>query len=225
MDDLVITSGENVLIMDNGCDQSIVNISAFLVETHLGVYFTVRGAFKGMHSSDLELVNNAYTVVQQESGELTRLFLTQMIVNLKLCFNLIKHAPLVWQLMMLPSSIMIGMAILVVSALLLMARRLTSILMDGSAICGFVNLLLRICRSIVSLTSRHRVRMNLSADFRLAGFITVRILRLMNGENALGFQLLKQPRRHLTIHHRWSRFSRRKLGNIYVITIRPVYGP
>ena len=64
MDDLLITSGENVSIMDNGCDQSIVNISAFLVETHLGVYFTVGGALNGMHLSDLELVNNAYTMVQ-----------------------------------------------------------------------------------------------------------------------------------------------------------------
>ena len=69
MDDLLIPSRENVLIMDNGCDQFIVNINAFLVETHLGVYFTVGGALYGMYSSDLELVNNAYTMVPQESGE------------------------------------------------------------------------------------------------------------------------------------------------------------
>ena len=50
MDDLLITSRENVLIMDNGCDQSIVNINAFLIETRLGVYFTVGGAINGMHS-------------------------------------------------------------------------------------------------------------------------------------------------------------------------------
>ena len=55
--------------MDNGCDQSIVSINAFLIETHLGVYFTVGGALNGMHSSDLEFVNNAYTLVQHESGE------------------------------------------------------------------------------------------------------------------------------------------------------------
>ena len=69
MGDLLITSDENVLIMDNGYDQSIVNIIAFLVGTCLGVYYTLGGALNGMHSSDLELVNNAYTMVPQKNGE------------------------------------------------------------------------------------------------------------------------------------------------------------
>ena len=68
MDDLLITSDENVLIMDNGCDQSIININAFLISTHLGVYYSVGGALQGMHSSNLELVNNAYTFGAEAFG-------------------------------------------------------------------------------------------------------------------------------------------------------------
>ena len=60
--DLLITSGENVLIIDNGCDQSIINVNSFLVETYTGIFYSVGGALCTMHSSKLELVNDAYTL-------------------------------------------------------------------------------------------------------------------------------------------------------------------
>ena len=114
MDDLLITSDENVLIMDNGCDQSIININAFLISTHLGVYYTVGGALQGMHSSDLELVNNAYTLVPQESGN-------HIILRINQAFLDSNQSQ--FEALLQPHQ----------------ARAF------GSAICGFVNLLLRIC--------------------------------------------------------------------------------
>ena len=63
IDDLVITHDENILVVDNGCDQSIININSFFVKSFAGVSYNVGGAFWDMCSSDLELVNDTYTLV------------------------------------------------------------------------------------------------------------------------------------------------------------------
>ena len=61
-DNLVITNGEDILVIDNGCDQSIISINSFVVNTFTGVLFNVGGALGSMKSTNLEIVNDAFTV-------------------------------------------------------------------------------------------------------------------------------------------------------------------
>ena len=59
-DDLVICDdNETILVVDNGCDQSIVNLNCFVIGLHTGVFYNLGGALEGMHHSNLEVVNNA----------------------------------------------------------------------------------------------------------------------------------------------------------------------
>ena len=60
---LVIPFNENILVIDNGCDQIIVSINAFLIESFSGIQFNVGGALNSMKSTKLELVNDAYNLV------------------------------------------------------------------------------------------------------------------------------------------------------------------
>ena len=46
---------ENILIIDNGCDQSIITLTSFLVHNYTGVYIHVNGAMKSMQGSSLEI--------------------------------------------------------------------------------------------------------------------------------------------------------------------------
>ena len=62
VDDLIITEDEDIAIIDNGCDQSIISSNSFLIQTHTGVFFSVDGALHGMHSPQLEVVNDAFTL-------------------------------------------------------------------------------------------------------------------------------------------------------------------
>ena len=50
------------MVVDNGCDQSIININSFLIHSFAGVYFDVGGALHHMQSSCLQLVNSAFTL-------------------------------------------------------------------------------------------------------------------------------------------------------------------
>ena len=61
--DLVVTTDKNVLIIDNGCDQTIINKSAFKIDTHTGILYDVGGALGYISSPNLELVNSACTLV------------------------------------------------------------------------------------------------------------------------------------------------------------------
>ena len=61
--DLVVTTDECILIIDNGCDQTIINKSCFKIDTHTGIFYNVGGALDSMSCSNLELVNSAYTLV------------------------------------------------------------------------------------------------------------------------------------------------------------------
>ena len=60
---LVITFNENILVIDNSCDQTIVNINDFLIESFTGIKFNVEGALNSMKSTKLELINDVYTLV------------------------------------------------------------------------------------------------------------------------------------------------------------------
>ena len=79
--DLVITTDENILISDSGCDQTIINLNAFLIQTYTGEYFNIGGALQGMHSSDLELVNDAYTLATLPDGEKIVLKINQALCD------------------------------------------------------------------------------------------------------------------------------------------------
>ena len=68
VNDLCIPSDENILVTDNGCDQSIININSFLVQSFTGTYYNVGGAIGTMKSTNLELVNEAFTLVSIPNG-------------------------------------------------------------------------------------------------------------------------------------------------------------
>ena len=50
------------MVVDNGCDQSIINNNSFLINSFAGVLYNVGGALHGTKSSQLELVNDAFTL-------------------------------------------------------------------------------------------------------------------------------------------------------------------
>ena len=58
----MIAEDEDIGIIDNGCDQSILNLNSFLIQTHTGVFYNVGGALESMTSSTLEVVNDAFTL-------------------------------------------------------------------------------------------------------------------------------------------------------------------
>ena len=60
--ELTIVDNENLIIIDNGCDQTIINLNSFVVMTFTGILFDVNGAMDSMKSEPLELVNNTYTL-------------------------------------------------------------------------------------------------------------------------------------------------------------------
>ena len=51
------------MVVDNGCDQSIINDNSFLIESFAGELFNVGGALHSMHLSQLELVSDTFTLV------------------------------------------------------------------------------------------------------------------------------------------------------------------
>ena len=61
--DLQATTNENMLVIDNGYNQTIINIDLFLIYTFASVKYKINGALSKMSSSSLELVSDAYTLV------------------------------------------------------------------------------------------------------------------------------------------------------------------
>ena len=59
---------ENVLIIDNGCDQSIITLTSFLVNTYTGIFIHLNGAMNSMKGSKLEIVNDAYNLAEFDNG-------------------------------------------------------------------------------------------------------------------------------------------------------------
>ena len=66
--DLVITTDECCLLIDNGCDQSIVNSNSFKIGMHTGIHYSVEGAIECMAASNLELVNDAVTCIVMDNA-------------------------------------------------------------------------------------------------------------------------------------------------------------
>ena len=66
--ELTVYANEYVLIVDNGCDQTIIALSLFVADTFTGLKFSVSGAMASMHCDTLELVNDAYTLATLDDG-------------------------------------------------------------------------------------------------------------------------------------------------------------
>ena len=81
-DNLVVTHGENILVIDNGCDQSIISINSFVVNTFTGVLFNVGGALGSMKSTNLEIVNDAFTVAILDDNTPVLLRFNQALLDL-----------------------------------------------------------------------------------------------------------------------------------------------
>ena len=60
--DLKVTTNENILVIDNGCDQTIINTNSCLIYTFFGIKYKINGALSKISSSSLELVSDAYNI-------------------------------------------------------------------------------------------------------------------------------------------------------------------
>ena len=84
VEDLVISLDEEILIIDNGCDQTIINLNSYLIVTHTGIFYNVDGALDCMSSSKLELVNNCYTVATFSNNPPVLLKINQTLLDTNL---------------------------------------------------------------------------------------------------------------------------------------------
>ena len=79
---LVIPSNnENMLLINNGCDVSIISNNSFLIKTFTGTFFNVDGALFNMKSNNLQLVNDCYTVAMLPSNKLVILKINQCVLD------------------------------------------------------------------------------------------------------------------------------------------------
>ena len=61
-DDLAIPSpSDHLLLIDNGCDISIISKNSFLINTYISKYYNVDGALPNMTTNSLQLVNDLHT--------------------------------------------------------------------------------------------------------------------------------------------------------------------
>ena len=82
IDDLVIPSkNENILLIDNGCDVSIISNNSFLINTYTSIFFNVDGALLNMKSNNLQLVNDCFTVAILPSNKLVLLKINQCLLD------------------------------------------------------------------------------------------------------------------------------------------------
>ena len=81
LDDLVISTNEQNMVIDNGCDQTIININSFLVQSFTGEYVNIGGALSTMSSSNLEIVNAAFTIALLRDGTKILLKINQALLD------------------------------------------------------------------------------------------------------------------------------------------------
>ena len=65
---LVITTNKEILIIDNGCDKSIININSFLTLSSTGTFYNIGGALCSMTSDSLLEVVHACTLATLPDG-------------------------------------------------------------------------------------------------------------------------------------------------------------
>ena len=71
----------NFLVINNGCDQLIININSFLVQSFTGAYVNKGGALSTMSSSNLEIVNDAFTLALLGDGTKILLKINQALLD------------------------------------------------------------------------------------------------------------------------------------------------
>ena len=54
-DDLVIPENEAILVIDNGCDQSILNMNSFLIHSFAGIHSDIGEALHSIPSETFNL--------------------------------------------------------------------------------------------------------------------------------------------------------------------------
>ena len=100
VDELVITTDECIMVVDDGCKYSIVNINSFLIESFAGVMISEDVALHSMAVSRLELVNNTFTLLNLPHCEkfilvYISVFFIEIHCKRKTYFNLTKLERLV----------------------------------------------------------------------------------------------------------------------------------
>lgn len=85
--DLVIVTDESILVIDHSCDQSIININSFLIQTFTGVSFKINGALSEMKTTTLELSSDVFTLVTTNKSERYVFKLNQVFRGRKLMQN------------------------------------------------------------------------------------------------------------------------------------------
>ena len=63
MGDIQVPTNENVLVIDNNCDQTIININSYMIHIFGGTKFKINGTLTAMSLSSLDLVSDAFTLV------------------------------------------------------------------------------------------------------------------------------------------------------------------
>ena len=78
LNSFVISSNEYLFIIDNDCNQAIININSILAQYFTGICSTIGGALNSMLSSELKLDTDTYTLVTLPNHtiffQLTKLF-------------------------------------------------------------------------------------------------------------------------------------------------------
>ena len=62
LDDLIITTHEIIIVVNNSCDQSIINLNIFLINYFSGVLYNVGDALHGMQSFKLKSVRDIFAL-------------------------------------------------------------------------------------------------------------------------------------------------------------------
>ena len=75
------SADEGIMVVDSGCDQTIINLSSFTVKTYTSLYYNVGGALSNCGKTRLELVNDAYTVANLADGTKICLCLHQVLLD------------------------------------------------------------------------------------------------------------------------------------------------
>ena len=75
------SADEGIIVVDSGCDQTIINLSSFTVKTYTSLYYNVGGALSNCNKTRLELVNDAYTVANLADGSKICLCLHQVLLD------------------------------------------------------------------------------------------------------------------------------------------------
>ena len=94
MRDLQVTTIEYILVINNGCDRTIIKNNSFLIHTFTGTTCKINDAFNTMSRPTLKLVSNAYNLVTinetRKYISSTNMFLIRFRCNMNYYYNLIE---------------------------------------------------------------------------------------------------------------------------------------